>query len=140
MTKAEQQKLVELEMAEAPKSFVEGDYFRGMCEIAAAAHTNTPLFIPQETEGIFNSLYFRRIFARKQLEDGSWMVGNIAITNNRYLYTYDRVSKTYTSKKEDNYNKFVELVKSISDNKDYKVFSTVNTVAKESNDLEAILG
>lgn len=140
MTKnAEQQKL-ELEMAEQPKSFVEGDYFRGMCEIAAAAHTNTPLFIPQETEGIFNSLYFRRIFARKQLEDGSWMVGNIAITNNRYLYTYDRVSKTYTSKKEDNYEKFVELVKHISDSKDYKVFALTNTAVKESNDLEAILG
>lgn len=129
---------VELEMAKEPVPFTEGEYFKGMCEIAAAAHTKTNLFIPSKTRGIFDSLFHKRIFARKELENKSWAVGNFQVTENRYLYNYDPTTRSYRDKKEDNYNKFIDLVKEISEKKNYTVFSLTAPVKEEQ--LDAILG
>jgi hypothetical protein len=129
---------IELVMAEAPVAFTDGDYFRGMCEIAAAAHTKQALYIPAKTRGIFDSLFHKRIFARKELENGSWAVGNFQVTENRYLYNFDPITRTYRDKKEDNYNSFLTLVKEISEKKNYTVFSLTAPV-KENNQLDAIL-
>ena len=126
---------VQLEMAAEPTPFLEGEYFRGMCEIAAAAHSKKDLFIPAATEGIFNSLFGKRVFARKQNENGSFTVGNFAMQN-RYLYDYDRNTRTYGAKKEENYAKFLENVKAIVAKDDYKVFSLQPI---ESTDLDQVL-
>lgn len=135
---AEKQLTMELEMAAAPVAFVDGEYFRGMCEIAAAAHTKTAIYVPSNVQGIFDSLFHKRIFARKQLDNGSWAVGNFAVADNRYLYVYDRNSGTYTSKKEDNYAKFLEIVKEVAEKKNYTVFSL--TAPAKEKELDAILG
>ena len=137
MTKTETKQNLETELAMAPEPipFLEGEYFRGMCEIAAAAHSKKDLFIPANTLGIFNSLFGKRIFARKQNENGSYTVGNFVMMN-RYLYDYDRNTRVYGAKKEENYNKFVETVKAISENNDYKVFS-LNPI--EATELEQAL-
>lgn len=113
-----------LEMAPEQKPFLEGDYFTGLCEIAAASHLKQPLFTSTNNIGIFNSLYFKRIFARKQNPDNSWTVGDFAMQN-RYLYNYDRITRTYGSKKEENYNAFISRVKEIIATKNFKLFSTV---------------
>lgn len=126
-----------LEMAPAPVNFLESEYFRGLCEIASACATETPLFIPQSSFGLFQSLYFKRIFARSENKDGSYTVGNFQMKN-RYLYNYDRYSDTYTDKKENNFNKFIEVVKEIVNTKEYKVFSTEKVKETTLKDLVAL--
>lgn len=136
----EEKKAVEtqLEMAAKPVPFTEGEYFRGMCEIAAAAHKKINLFIPANTKGIFDSLFHKRIFARAIQADGSYSVGNFNISENRYLYVYDRRTGTYMEKKEDNYDAFLQLTKEICDKNDFKVFSTTKPVSK--TELDELLG
>ena len=135
MTKQlEQQNEVQLEMAQEPTPFLDGEYFRGMCEIAAASHSKKDLFIPANTLGIFNSLFGKRIFARKQNENGSYTVGNFVMMN-RYLYDYDRITRTYGAKKEENYDKFLAVVKEIVKSNDYKVFSLTPVEATELEQL-----
>lgn len=137
-TENKEQVTVELEMAKEPTPFTEGEYFRGMCEIAAAAHTKQALYIPAKTRGIFDSLFHKRIFARKELDNKSWAIGNFQVAENRYLYNYDPLTRSYRDKKEDNYNRFLELVKEISEKKNYTVFSLTAPV-KEINQLDDIL-
>lgn len=132
-------KTVEFEMAVAPVAFVNGEYFRGMCEIAAAAKTGTPIYVTENTQGLFESLYMKRIFGRKQNADGSWLVGNFEISKNRYLYEYNRATQTYGAKKEDNFNKFVEIVKDVVANGNYTVFSTVKPETQLGLTLNDIL-
>ena len=126
-------------MAAAPVAFVNGEYFRGMCEIAAAAKTETPIYVPASSNGLFESLYMKRIFGRKQLANGSWIVGNFEIAKNRYLYEYDKTTQSYTNKKEDNFNKFVEITKEIVANKDYKVFSLTTVENTEKISLDDLI-
>lgn len=134
-TKSEQ---LTLDMAPEIKPFLDGDYFKGLCEIAAACHTKKELYIPQATQGIFNSLYFKRIFARKQNEETkAWIVGNFQMKN-RFLYNWDRLNRTYGDKKEDNYNRFVEQVNSIVKSNDYKIFS-LTPVVNTADDLDNII-
>ena len=123
-----------LEMAPAPVNFLESEYFRGLCEIAAACTTETPLFIPQNSYGIFQSLYFKRIFARTENADGSYAVGNFQMKN-RYLYNYDRTTGSYVDKKEENFNKFIEMTKEIVSTKEYKIFSTEATKEESLADI-----
>lgn len=122
MTKQQTINEVQLEMAAEPIPFLDGEYFRGMCEIAAASHSKKDLFIPTNTKGIFDSLFGKRVYARKQNTDGSFTVGNF-VMQNRYLYDYDRNTRTYGAKKEENYAKFLQLVKEIVAKDEYKVFS-----------------
>ena len=138
MATENKQTVMELEMAAKPVAFVDGDYFKGMCEIAAAAHTQTPIYVPANVQGIFDSLFHKRIFARKQLENGSWAVGKFAVTDNRYLYVYDRNTGNYTTQKEDNYNRFLELVKELAEKKNFSVFSL--TAPAKEKELDTILG
>lgn len=133
-------KTVELEMAAAPVAFVNGEYFRGMCEIAAAAQTQTPIYVSNETQGLFESLYMKRIFGRKQLANGSWIVGNFEIAKNRYLFEYNKATQSYGAKKEDNYNKFIEIVKDVIANGNYTVFSTEPAKESKTLTLADILG
>ena len=121
-TKEKTNNEVQLEMASLPTPFLDGEYFRGMCEIAAAAHSNKNLFVPAKTKGIFDSLFGKRVYGRKQNNDGSFTVGNF-VMQNRYLYDYDRNTRTYGARKEENYDKFLQLVKEIVAKDDYKIFS-----------------
>ena len=125
-----------LEMAPEQKPFLDGDYFTGLCEIAAACHLKQELYTSTNNIGIFNSLYFKRIFARKQNQNGSWTVGDF-VMQNRYLYNYDRITRTYGSKKEENYTAFINRVKDIIANKNFKLFSTVKV--DKVDELDEIL-
>lgn len=113
---------VELERAPEPIPFLKGEFFRGLCEIAAACKTGDKLFIPLKTNGIFQSLYYKRVFARKQNEDTSYTVGDFQMKN-RYLYNYNKVLNTYDSIKEDNVDCFLKTVADIVKNKNYTIFS-----------------
>lgn len=113
---------VQLERAPEPIPFLKGEFFRGLCEIAAACKTGDKLFIPLKTNGIFQSLYYKRVFARKQNDDTSYTVGDFQMKN-RYLYNYNKVLNTYDSIKEDNVEVFLNTVNDIIKNKSYKIFS-----------------
>ena len=130
------EQIATLEMAPEQKPFLEGDYFEGLCEIAAACHLKQELYTSTNNIGIFNSLYFKRIFARKQNQNGSWTVGEF-VMQNRYLYNYDRITRTYGSKKEENYNAFITRVKEIIATKNFKLFST--TKVDKVDELDEIL-
>lgn len=139
-TKEKTNNEVQLEMAAEPIPFLNGEYFRGMCEIAAASHSKKNLFIPAKTKGIFDSLFGKRTYARKQNNDGSYTVGNF-VMQNRYLYDYDRNTRTYGTKKEENYAKFLQLVKEIVAKDDYKVFSIQPIQSTELDQaLDDVLG
>lgn len=128
-----------LEMAPVPVPFLEGEFFAGLCEIAVACATDTKLYIPAETKGIFDSLYFKRVFARMENEDGSYSVGDFQMKN-RYLYNYDRNARVYTDKKDANFEAFLAKVKDIVDNNNYTVFSTTPVaVAEETFDIRTLL-
>lgn len=120
-----------LEMAEAPKRFLDSEYFQGLCEIATACATKQNIFIPEKSLGIFNSLFFKRIFGRKLNDNGSYTVGNFQMKN-RYLYNWDRIAKTYSTIKEENYNKFSEKVKALANGtEEFTVFSIKQIVKSE---------
>lgn len=122
---------VQLERAPEPIPFLKGEFFRGLCEIAAACKTGDKLFIPLKTNGIFQSLYYKRIFARKQNDDTSYTVGDFQMKN-RYLYNYNKVLNTYDSIKEDNVEVFLNTVNDIIKNKSYKIFSLKPVPSLES--------
>lgn len=125
-----------LEMAPELVPFTEGEYFTGMCEIAAAQTLKQPLFVPTETWGIFQSLFLKRTFGRAQNTDGSYTVGNFQMKN-RYLYNYDRKTKDYVSVKEDNMEAFANKVKALVDGtEEFKVFSK----EKPEHSIEDVLG
>lgn len=113
---------VEFKMAAKPVPFLEGQYFNGMCEIAAAQVTGTSLFIPDETKGIFRSLFMKRIFGYVENKDGSYKIGNFDMKN-KYLV------------QEDNLDAFIERVKSLKENGEYTVFSTKAPVKTKLEDL-----
>ncbi len=129
---------VVLETAVKAVPFLDGEYFRGMCEIAAAQKLGKRVYVNANNNGLFESLFHKGIFDRKMMEDGGYVVGNFRVTDNRYLYEYDRVSKTYRAKKEDNYKKFIEILTSINEDTDFVVFETVKP-ANDLTDLDAIL-
>lgn len=122
---------VQLERAPEPIPFLKGEFFRGLCEIAAACKTGDKLFIPLKTNGIFQSLYYKRVFARKQNDDTSYTVGDFQMKN-RYLYNYNKVLNTYDSIKEDNVEVFLTTVNDIIKNKSYKIFSLKPVPSLES--------
>lgn len=122
---------VQLERAPEPIPFLKGEFFRGLCEIAAACKTGDKLFIPLKTNGIFQSLYYKRVFARKQNDDTSYTVGDFQMKN-RYLYNYNKVLNTYDSIKEDNVEVFLNTVNDIIKNKSYKIFSLKPVPSLES--------
>lgn len=125
-----------LEMAPELVPFTEGEYFTGMCEIAAAQTLKQPLFVPTETWGIFQSLFLKRTFGRAQNADGSYTVGNFQMKN-RYLYNYDRKTRNYVSVKEDNMEAFANKVKALVDGtEEFKVFSK----EKPETSIEDVLG
>lgn len=126
-TKEIQKSEIKLEMAPKPIPFLEGEYFRGLCEIAAAALTNQPLFVPEKTLGIFQSLYFKRIYGRIENKDGSYTVGNFLVEN-EFLY-----NKETGEAKEENITTFKEIIKEIKEvgAKAYKVFSLTPIEKKE---------
>lgn len=127
---------IKLEKAPEQKPFLEGEYFAGLCEIAAASNQKLPIYVPDKSKGVFNSLYFKRVFARSLNEDGSWNVGDFDMQN-RYLYNYDRLTRTYGSKKEENYTAFINRVKEIIAKKEFKVFSL--TKPETVSELDEIL-
>lgn len=122
---------VQLERAPEPIPFLKGEFFRGLCEIAAACKTGDKLFIPLKTNGIFQSLYYKRVFARKQNDDTSYTVGDFQMKN-RYLYNYNKILNTYDSIKEDNVEVFLNTVNDIIKNKSYKIFSLKPVPSLES--------
>ena len=136
-TTMQQLTLEGFETAPEQKPFVEGEYFKGMCEIAAACKLQSPLFIPMDTNGIFTSLYFKRLFARKLNDNGSWNVAQFQMKN-RYLYNYNSKLKTYDSLKEDNMTAFIETVNNIVKTKTFTVFSIEPLPNLES--LDEIVG
>ena len=124
-----------LEMAPEIVSFTDGEYFTGMCEIAAAQALKIDLFIPAETWGIFQSLFLKRTFGRTQNENGSFTVGNFQMKN-RYLYNYDKASRSYVTVKEDNMKAFSEKVKALVEGtEDFKVFSKEKTVTDSIDEI-----
>ena len=125
--------MTKLQTAPTPTPFLQGEYFEGLCEIAAACKQNIALYIPMKTNGIFQSLYFKRVFARAEQKDGSFIVGEFQMKN-RYLYNYNKLTGTYDSIKDDNITAFVERVKEIIANNDYKVFSLTPVANPESLD------
>ena len=130
-------KQLQLETAPTPVPFLQGEYFEGLCEIASACQQNVALYIPMKTNGIFQSLYFKRVFARAEQSDGSYIVGNFEMKN-RYLYNYNKLTGTYDSVKDDNLEAFVTRVKEIIEKNDYKVFS-LTPVANPEN-LDELIG
>lgn len=118
-------KTAEFTMAAAPVPFLEGQYFNGMCELAAAQVSQTPLFIPDETRGIFRSLFMKRVFGYVENKNGSYTIGNFDMKN-KYL------------QQEDNLDAFVANVKKLTETKAYKVFSTVAPVETKLEDLVKI--
>ena len=90
-----------------------------------------------KTNGIFQSLYFKKVFARAEQSDGSYIVGNFEMKN-RYLYNYNKLTGTYDSVKDDNLEAFVTRVKEIIEKNDYKVFS-LTPVANPEN-LDELIG
>lgn len=113
---------IQFTMAAMPRPFIEGDYFNGMCELAAAQATQTPLFIPDKTKGIFRSLYMKRIFGYVENKDGSYFIGNFDVKN-KYL------------QQEDNLDVFTDRVKKLVENKNFNVFTT----EKEEITLEHLI-
>ena len=133
MAKTTETKVTEITLEKAPEPvpFLKGEFFRGLCEIAAACKTNTKLFIPIKTNGIFQSLYYKRIFGRKQNDDMSFTVGDFQMKN-RYLYNYNKLLGTYDSIKEENAECFLQTVEHIIKEKDYQVFSLEPVMNLES--------
>lgn len=127
---------IKLERAPQPTPFLEGEYFRGLCEIAAACETSTPLFVPDVTKGLFDSLFYKRIYARYEMKDGSYSVGEFDLKN-RYLYNYDRDIEQYTSVKQKNYDTFIATVKDIITNNDYQIFSLTPVTPQTLNEALA---
>lgn len=109
------------EKAPQPTDFLEGEYFTGLCELAAACQTKKILYIPAKTLGIFESLYHKRIFARAKTKDKGFLIGEFDIKN-RYLFNYNIYSKTYTEPNS-NMQTFIEKVKDIIAKDNYKIFS-----------------
>lgn len=137
MTKQNETVAVTLEKAPEAIPFLKGEYFEGLCEIASACMSKAELYIPERTNGIFQSLYFKRVFARQENANGSWTVGEFD-TNNRFLYNYDRVTRTYGAPKQDNIVAFKARVKELIEKKDYQVFSL--KPIQKADDLSDFLG
>ena len=130
---------IAFEMAEEQKPFLQSDYFIGLCEIACATVTGKEIYVSDKNLGIFNSLYFKRIFARKEMDDKGYLVGNFQLQN-RYLFVYDRATATYTKKKEANVEAFKNYVNALkTGEKEYTVFS-LEPVKSNVEDLSSVLG
>ena len=104
------------EMAPAPIPFLENEYFTGLCELAVASKLEKPVYIPAKSKGIFESLYFKRIFGRILQENGSYLIGNFN-TNNKYLANEDG------SIRETNFAVFTEKTKALTESQKLTVFS-----------------
>lgn len=128
----------EFEKAPATIPFLESEYFQGLCELAVASHMQLPVFVDEEHTGIFQSLFFKRIYSRKLNEDKSWSIAEFEMKN-RYLYNYNSLTKQYESKKDENYTAFCNKVRELAESKNFKVFSLENK-ALASEALADIIG
>lgn len=133
---AKQTEQIILETAPEIKPFLDGEYFRGLCEIAVACKKGIQLFVPDTSFGIFQSLYYKRVYARKEMENGSYTVGNFQMKN-RFLYEYDRETRSYGNVKPANYDKFLETVKQIMETNNFTIFSLKPVYAET---LDEVLG
>ena len=129
----------QLEKAPEQKPFLESDYFLGLCEIASCCMTGKEIFIPAKSKGIFNSLFFRRIFAKGETKNGGYIVGDFN-TQNKFLYEYDTESGTYTTKKEKNIAVFANNVKALNDGtREFTIFSLVKVADNSKQSLNELL-
>lgn len=134
---AKQKTEQQLGFAPEIKPFLDGDYFRGLCEIAAASKQGVELYVPDASYGLFQSLYYKRVYGREEIkEKGCFKILQFAMKN-RFLYDYDRETRTYGNVKPANYDKFVETVKHILATNDYKLFSLSPVYAET---LDEVLG
>lgn len=128
-----------LEFAPEQVPFLQSDYFIGMCEIATACLMNKELFVPNKNKGIFNSLFYRRLFAKAETKNGGFIVGNFE-TQNKFLYEYDTVNGVYGGKKEKNIAEFAKVVKELqSSERDFKIFS-LQKLETQNISLQELLG
>lgn len=134
-TQTQTQAQVQATFEKAPEKtdFLQGEYFNGLCELAAAAESKTPLYIPNNTLGIFESLFKKRVFARAKQANGSFLIGDFDIKN-RYLFSYNWNTHEYTEP-NNNMPVFIEKVKELLAKKEYKVFSTAKPQDIKLSDL-----
>lgn len=122
MSKDTQQSVEQFIEAPQIQNFLESDYFTAICELGALSHLGVRFFIPDTSKGMFSSLYQRHVFkATQPAKDSSIKVQFNMV--NRYLYEYNRQSRTYSKKKEENYNLFISKVKELCDTKAFTLFS-----------------
>lgn len=132
-------KTTTLEFAPAQVPFLQSDYFIGMCEIATACLMKKEIFVPNKNKGIFNSLFYRRLFAKAETANGGYIVGNFE-TRNKFLYEYDTVNGVYGEKKEKNIAEFAKVVKELqAGERDFKIFSLQKLETKNAS-LQELLG
>lgn len=103
------------EKAEKPVPFLEGEYFRGLCEVAYASEKGLVLYPTKANEGIILSVFHKGIVEMASLKDGGRMFQNFDYSN-RYLIENGE-------KKEENILKFKEIIAEIQE-KGLTVFST----------------
>ena len=87
------------EMAPQPIPFLENEYFTGLCELAVASKLEKPVYIPAKSKGIFESLYFKRIFGRILQENGSYLIGNFNTNNNNFAVFTEKTKALTESQK-----------------------------------------
>ena len=122
MTKQTQQTINEVfESAPQIQNFLDGDYFKAVCELGALSHLKQEFYVPDTSSGLFLSLFQRHVFKKAQKENGAVKVEFNMV--NRYLYNYNKISRTYSTKKEENYNLFIQRVKELCETKNFTLFS-----------------
>lgn len=103
------------EKAERPVSFLNGEYFRGLVEIAFASENKLTIYPTKQNEGILLSVFHKGIVEMASLKDGGRMFRNFDYSN-RYLIENGE-------KKEENIAKFKEIIGELQQN-GLTVFST----------------
>ena len=109
------QNSVTFEKATKPVAFLEGEYFRGLVEIAYASENKIALYPTKANEGIILSVFHKGIVEMASMKDGARMFRNFDYSN-RYLIENGE-------KKEENILKFKEIIAEIQE-KGLSVFST----------------
>ena len=113
-TKKQEKQQITFEKAVKPVPFLQGEYFKGMCEIAYASEKQIALYPNKGNEGIVLSLFHKSIVEMASLSNGGRMFRNFDY-NNRYLIDNGEI-------KTENLQQFKENIKEIEQN-GFTIFS-----------------
>lgn len=103
------------ERAERPVPFLNGEYFRGLVEIAYASENKLTLYPTKKNEGIILSIFHKGFVEMASTKDGGRRFQNFDYSN-KYLIENGE-------KKEENIAKFKEIIGELQKN-GLTVFST----------------